>query len=324
MPLLVVPLAPEEVDLLTLGEWERLTSRSLVLFERPDHPLVARLRKAGVESGPFDDEPAATDEGVALVADPDSVRVLELARAGAIVTAGAATPPDDLSAAYVAPVVRRASADLGTFLSVMARLRSEDGCPWDREQTHESLLIHLLEEAHEVVEAVEEGHTDVELEEELGDVLLQVAFHARLAEQEGRFDISGVSRAVTTKLVRRHPHVFGQTEVDDADDVVRNWEAIKKEEKERSGTFDGIPRSLPALLAAYKTQKRAAALGFSPDETEADAELRAALASGDLGSVLFWVVALARRRGVDPESALTGAVARFREGFSSRNGPTDA
>ncbi len=321
MPLLVVPLAPDEVELLTLGEWERLLECSMVLFERPDHPLTTRLTDAGVANGPFEDEPDAGDSGVALVCDPSSGRVLELARAGASVSAGAATPPDDLSAAHAAPVLRRAMADLGTFVAVMARLRSDDGCPWDREQTHESLLIHLLEEAHEVVEAVEEGKTGTELEEELGDILLQVAFHARLAEQDGRFDLSGVARVVATKLVRRHPHVFGETSVENSDEVVRNWEDIKRHEKDRDGAFEGIPRSLPALLAAYKTQKRAASLGFSPDEARCNAELGAALEAADIGGSLFWLVALARRRGIDPESALTGALASFRQGFSSRTAP---
>ncbi|MPZ68767.1 MAG: MazG family protein [Actinobacteria bacterium] len=321
MPLLVVPLALDEVELLTLGEWDRLLACSMVFFERPDHPLAGRLTRAGVPNGPFDDEPDAGDADIALVCDPSSGRVLELARAGASVTVGAATPPDDLSTAHAAPVLRRAAADLGTLVAVMARLRSDDGCPWDREQTHESLLIHLLEEAHEVVEAVEEGKTGTDLEEELGDILLQVAFHARLAEQDGRFDLSGVARVVSTKLVRRHPHVFGETLVEDSDEVVRNWEDIKKDEKERGDTFDGIPRSLPALLAAYKTQKRAASLGFSPDEARCNAELSAALEKADIGAALFWLVALARRRGVDPESALTGALATFRQGFSSRTAP---
>lgn len=321
MPLLVVPLGVDEVELLTLGEWEQLVARSMVWFERPDHPLAARLSTAGVPHGAFDDDPDAGDSEAALVCDPGSARVLELARAGALVTAGPASPPDDLSAAHAAPLIRRVTADLGTFVSVMARLRSDDGCPWDREQTHGSLLIHLLEEAHEVVEAVEEGNTGAELEEELGDILLQVAFHARLAEQDGRFDLSGVAKIVSAKLVRRHPHVFGETVVEDADEVVRNWEDIKKDEKERGDVFDGIPRSLPSLLAAYKTQKRAASLGFSPEEEVCNAELSAALEAADVGRALFWLVALARRRGIDPESALTGALANFRQGFSSSTAP---
>lgn len=327
MALLVVPLSPDETGLLTLSEWDALLEARMVLFERPDHPLAARLRSAGVEAGPFDDEPDPEASDVALVADPSSARILELARAGARVMISSAIAPDDLSAAYAAPVLRRVERDLGTLVAVMARLRSEDGCPWDIEQDHGSLLIHLLEEAHEVIEAVEAGTTGVELEEELGDVLLQVAFHARIAEQDGRFDISGVARAVATKLIRRHPHVFGDVAVADADDVVRNWEAIKRQERDqerdqegdRPSPFAGIAPSLPALLATYKIQKRAASLGFSPDEGEARAKLAEALEADAIGDALFWLVAVARSRGVDPESGLRGAAARFTSRYEAEN-----
>src|SRR5687767_2236248 len=133
----------------------------------------------------------------------------------------------------------------------MARLRSADGCPWDREQTHESLRVHLIEEAHEVLEAIDLGETGHMLEEELGDLLLQVAFHSELAARDDRFDLAGVADAIVAKLIHRHPHVFGDTEVEGAADVVRNWEAIKAEEKDRSDPFEGIPATLSALLAAY-------------------------------------------------------------------------
>lgn len=233
MPLLVVPLAAGEVDLLTLGEWEDLTRCSKVLFEQPQHPLIERLRSAGVDAAPFDDEPAARDEGYGFVVDPRSPRLLELAHAGARVSSGPAHPPDALTAAHAAPVVRRAAASLADLTSVMARLRSNDGCPWDQQQTHESLMRHLTEEANEVIEAIEHGTLGVELEEELGDVLLQVAFHARLADEESRFDLAGVADAVVAKLVHRHPHVFADTTVADAREVKRNWEKLKAGEKER-------------------------------------------------------------------------------------------
>jgi MazG family protein len=204
----------------------------------------------------------------------------------------------------------------------MARLRSEDGCPWDREQTHESLKVHLLEEAHEVIDAIDVGHTGAELEEELGDLLLQVAFHARLAAQEDRFDLADVADAIVAKLIHRHPHVFGTTEVSSAGEVVRNWEALKAEERrgEEQDPFASIPRALPALLTAHKTQKRAARFGFAPDEAEARARLRGALdGETDLGEALFWLVALARVRGVDPEGALRKATVRFRESLEQRS-----
>jgi XTP/dITP diphosphohydrolase len=307
--LLVVPLAPEEAGSLTLGEWDALRACERVLFERTDHPLIERLRSEGVPAGPFDDEPDASHRGWALVADPGSPRIIELARAGARVTAGVAPTPDDLTAAHASPVARRGAAALGGLAAIMARLRSDDGCPWDREQTHESLKVHLLEEAYEVIDAIDRGENGKELEEELGDLLLQVAFHARLAEQEGRFDIADVADRIAAKLVHRHPHVFGETEVAGAHEVVRNWEAIKTEEKGRTTPFEGIPRSLPALLQAAKVQKRAA---LHADESEARRRIEESLAADDVGDALFWLVALARARGIDPEGALHKAVGRFR------------
>ena len=312
MPLLVVPLAPDEARQITLEEWDALRSCRRVFFERPGHPLEERLRAAGVAAAPFDDEPDARANECALVADPSSRRIVELARAGAHVSVGTARPPDDLSAAHAAPVARRAAAALGTLGVIMARLRSDDGCPWDREQTHESLEVHLLEEAHEVLEAINRNELDAELLEELGDVLLQVAFHARIAEQDGRFDLARVADAISGKLIHRHPHVFGETQVADAAEVLRNWESIKAAEKVRDDPFEDIPRSLPGLLGAYKTQKRAARLGWHAEHSEARARVDEALASGAIGEALFWLVALARAAGTDPETDLLRATADFR------------
>ncbi|HEX2051654.1 MAG TPA: MazG family protein [Actinomycetota bacterium] len=312
MPLLVVPLGPDEVGWLTLEEWDALRACERVLFERPDHPLAARLADAGVAVSAFDDDPDASATGWALVADPSSARVVALARAGATVTAGVARPPDALTAAHGAHVARRAASSLATAALVMARLRSADGCPWDREQTHRSLEVHLVEEAHEVIEAIEQDATGAELQEELGDLLLQVAFHAQLAADDGRFDVAGVADAIVAKLVHRHPHVFGDVEVADASEVVTNWEALKRAEKERTDPFDDIPRSLPALLWTYKAQKRAAPLGFRADADDAARRARAALDRDDLGDALFWIVAVARARGIDPEGALRRAATRWR------------
>ena len=207
---------------------------------------------------------------------------------------------------------RRASVSLGALTEVMARLRGPDGCPWDAEQTHESLRVHLLEEAYEVLEAIDKGLTGAELQEELGDLLLQVMFHAQMAADDSRFDIADVADEIVEKLIRRHPHVFGDVTVEDSSEVVRNWETIKKQEKERNDHFDGIPTGLPALLAAYKTQKRAAALGFDADEAAALKRLESAWPPDDVGEALFWVVALARARGIDPEAALRKATQDFR------------
>ena len=317
--LIVVPLASVETESLTLAEWDLLTKCERVLFEHPGHPLAARLRDAGVEAGPFDDEPDAARAGWALVADPSSPRVVELARAGAFVTSGAAAAPDSLTAAHGARFGRRAGSALGGLALVMARLRGPDGCPWDAEQTHESLRVHLLEEAHEVLEAIDSGATGAELEEELGDLLLQVVFHAQLAADDGRFDVAEVADRLVAKLLHRHPHVFGDVVVAGAAEVVSNWEAIKAKEKgdERTGPFDGIPPTLPALLTAYKVQKRAAALGFEADSAAARDGIERALEAeptpDSVGDALFWTVALARSAGVDPEGALARATAKFRQ-----------
>ncbi len=315
--LVVVPLAAGETEWLTLHEWDLLTSSERVVFEDPAHPLIERLTAAGVPAGPFDDEPDAARGGCALVADPASPRVLELARAGAVVTSGSSPVPDPLTAAHGALVGRRAASALGALALVMARLRGPDGCPWDAEQTHESLRVHLLEEAHEVLEAIDAGATGEHLEEELGDLLLQVVFHAQLAADEGRFDVAGVGERIVAKLLHRHPHVFGDVVVSGAPDVVANWEAIKAGEKERAGPFDGIPATLPGLLAAYKTQKRAAGLGFQADAATARKKVDGALAAPPtretIGEALFWLVAVARSAGVDPEGALARATLRFRQ-----------
>jgi XTP/dITP diphosphohydrolase len=231
VPLLVVPLAAEESDRVTLREYDRLRACTKVLFEDPSHPLLSRLIEEGISAGPFDDEPAADADAVGLVAAPDSPRIVELARLGAEVTAGPSSIDDYLTAAHGAYVLRRAQASLGELVALMARLRSADGCPWDREQTHASLAPHLLEEAQEVLEAIEAGDVGDELEDELGDILLQVAFHAEMAAREQRFDVAGVSKAIVSKLVRRHPHVFAGLQVSGPDEVIRNWNQIKAEEK---------------------------------------------------------------------------------------------
>ncbi len=253
MPLLVVPLAPEETDRLTLGEWDALTACSRVVFEIPSHPLAERLRAAGIEAGPFDDEPDAASDGWAIVAQPGSVRVVELARAGADVLVGAAEPPDSLTAAHGAYVGRAAAAELATLALIMARLRGPDGCPWDAKQTHDSLGVHLVEESHEVLETIETGGLGEDLADELGDVLLQVVFHAQLGADDARFNLVDVARAINAKLIRRHPHVFSDVEVSGADEVLRNWRQIKSEEKAGAPrpSFDepALERALERVLA---------------------------------------------------------------------------
>jgi tetrapyrrole methylase family protein/MazG family protein len=208
-------------------------------------------------------------------------------------------------------------------------LRGPDGCPWDREQTHASLARHLVEEAYEVLDAIEEGGPD-HLREELGDLLLQVVFHAQLAEDDGQFDVDAVARTITEKLVRRHPHVFAGARAGSASEVLRNWETIKREQEGRTDPLAGIPSALPALQLAAKLQKRVAEAGLDgPEAASPLAAVRQALEEADgaaepaereqaLGELLFAVVALAGERGVEPEAALRRTARRYRARFAAR------
>ncbi len=185
----------------------------------------------------------------------------------------------------------------------MRRLRAPDGCPWDRKQTHATLVPYLLEEAAEAADAILSG--DVErMKEELGDVLLQVAFHSVIGEEEGTFSYPEVEEAIVEKLVRRHPHVFGDARVKDADEVLRNWEKLKEKEGKKKSPCDEVPAALGALARARKVQEK---LGEPPGD---EASVREALERGDLAELLWRVVALARARGEDPEAALREAVER--------------
>lgn len=229
-------------------------------------------------------------------------------------------PPDVLvgsdveTLSYSAPQASRAGSAFSHLVSVMARLRSPNGCPWDREQTHSSLAIHLLEEAHETLDAID--RLDMKhLAEELGDLLLQIVFHAELADEEGHFEIGDVIDDLVAKLVHRHPHIFGDVQVSGARDVVVNWEALKHEQKERESLEEGIPKSLPALLFAHKVQRRIAGAKreFVPS-TKRIIDLASRLdepgdAASVIGELLFEAVALAQQHGVDPEGALRRAAA---------------
>jgi tetrapyrrole methylase family protein/MazG family protein len=212
------------------------------------------------------------------------------------------------------------------LVKMMARLRGPDGCPWDREQTHETLARHLLEESHELLEAIDEGDSDA-IRDELGDLLLQVVFHAQMAADEGRWDVDDVARRLVEKLVHRHPHVFGDVEVSGAEEVLTNWERLKAEEGSgsRGGFEDDIPSTLPALARAAKVQRRAAGWGVEWSSLEAgmawlrEETERLSGAADDveqrIGGILFAVVAAARKVGVDAESALR----RTTRGFAERS-----
>ena len=222
------------------------------------------------------------------------------------------------------------------LVRLQARLLTPGGCPWDREQTHESLRTYLLEEAYEVLEAIE-SRDAAKLREELGDLLLQVVFHAALAEKAGRFDIRGVAQGIHDKMVRRHPHVFGDAAADTSGQVLKNWEHLKAEERRAAGKkpadgggdslLDGVPHTLPALLEGYQLTRRAARIGFDWDDLagvldkvrEELEEVRTAAGAKrieeEVGDLLFVTVNVARFLHIDPEIALKKANRKFTERF---------
>jgi uncharacterized protein YabN with tetrapyrrole methylase and pyrophosphatase domain len=200
-------------------------------------------------------------------------------------------------------------AAIDELLKVMAKLRSPKGCPWDREQDHQSLRWHAVEEVYELLDAIE-ARDDHELEEELGDLLLQVVFHCQLAKERGAFDFDKVARRITDKLVRRHPHVFGNVKVRNVDQVWTNWEKIKRAEKHgtrhaRVSALDGIPKHLPALLRAEKLLKKARKAKLIPDKGR-----KAACSRKELAGRLFAFAAEAQRSGWSAEELLRAESAR--------------
>ncbi|MFK7916783.1 MAG: nucleoside triphosphate pyrophosphohydrolase [Ilumatobacter sp.] len=248
---------------------------------------------------------------------------------------------DHLTSIYIPHLAAPVGHHYTRFHQLTRTLREQ--CPWDVEQTHESLIPFLLEETYEVVDALQalndndssddqsaQTDPDADLIEELGDLLYQIEFHATIAEQEGRFTIADVAEGIHDKLVRRHPHVFGDVQANDTDTVLSNWDDIKREEKGRTSIFQGIPRSMPALSYAAKVGRKASKVGFDwpdvsgalPKVTEETGELVEAIDADDeaeidaeLGDLLFAVVNVARHVGVDPELALRRAADKFRRRF---------
>lgn len=223
--------------------------------------------------------------------------------------------------------------EFSQLLELMDILRADDGCPWDKEQTRETLKPMLVEEAFEVIEAMDDAPA---LCEELGDLLFQVIFHARIAKENGEFDMRDVVRGVYAKMVRRHPHIFGDKKFADSSQVLKSWEEIKRVEKEESGKqgktsiLDGIPKSLPALYQALQLTAKAARVGFDWPDTAAIAEkMREELGeleqaeveknsqeiAEEIGDIFFVAVNLARRCGVDPQTALSKSNKKFEERF---------
>jgi tetrapyrrole methylase family protein/MazG family protein len=215
-----------------------------------------------------------------------------------------------------------------TLVEIIARLRAPDGCPWDKEQTHRTLRANLLSECYEVLEALDKGD-NTKLCEELGDLLLQIVLHAQIAKDEGEFEIGDVIESIATKIIRRHPHIFGTAKVRNAEEVMQNWEALKKEEREEGESMlDGVPKDMPALAYAYEISRRAVRVGFEWENIAGvidklaeeikeikDAESREEKES-EYGDLLFTLVNIARWEGIDAESALRGANRKFYKRFS--------
>jgi XTP/dITP diphosphohydrolase len=327
---------------LTWEAWQALTSGP-VLTREQDHPQRDALTAAGIVTEAVDpDHPpasiarilrdAAARTGTAVwLAGPSGDE--DVGRALGDLALHAADLGDDIEIEVVHGSWDVAGARLLDVVATMDRLRSPGGCPWDAQQTHDSLAPYLLEEAYEAFQAIEDEDSDA-LREELGDVLLQVAFHARLAQERGDegWTIDDVAAGLVSKLVRRHPHVFGETSVTGADEVVVNWDVIKKQEKGDRLTLDGVPLAQAALTLAATLQRKAAKLGVpadlvAPETTQAPSAAAsiAALAAQveeqpgvDTAGALLWaVVALLRGLDLDPETALRARSRAFRDQVSA-------
>ena len=308
--------------LLTREAWSSL-ERAYAVWGRPDEPQVAALVEAGVEVLP-------REPGHPADLARDLVGASEV---GDVVWVGSSDGDPGLSDAIAVEVTRLPEPPdvellIGSFdvpgarlldvVAVMDRLRSPGGCPWDAKQTHASLVPYLLEEAHEAIEAIESGDP-THMQEELGDLLLQIAFQARVAEEHATepFDIDDVAGGLVDKLVRRHPHVFAEVEADTADAVEANWEAIKAAEKQhRTHPLEGVPSSLPALSRAEKYVSRLHRNGR-------DDLVDAAVATGGLGAELLDLVRRARAEGVDAEAALRETLRQLEQRSAATDGVED-
>lgn len=220
--------------------------------------------------------------------------------------------------------------NIDRLVDIIAQLRAENGCPWDREQTHDTLKRNILEETYELIDAINDNNKSA-MKEELGDVLLQVVFHAQIAHENGEFDIDDVAKTISDKLIRRHPHVFGSTKVSGTDEVLKNWDEIKKTEyKNRTSALDGVVQSQPALMSAQQISKKAVKVGFEwPDYAtlkeclnseieefeEAREEQNKEHMEEEFGDILFALVNVARWNKIDAEQALIKANSKFKKRF---------
>jgi MazG family protein len=354
--LILVDTADALPGLLPLHGWSALMSSDLVLVGSPGHPFIQYMELADLRyevlPEPAGDTAALSRPELLSGLTPQRKRqiehIVDRARAAGDVAylfgAGddeaftralgmrAATAGVEVEVVYF--LLAPKGSALLDLVRVTARLRGPGGCPWDREQTHASLARFAVEEVYELLEAIDTGDVEAVCEE-LGDLLLQVVFHAQIAEDASAFTIDDVAKGITDKLVRRHPHVFGDVEVRSAEQVVANWQRLKASEKPSRGAFEGVPAAQPALGYADQLLSRAAKSGFDwPQDADAArrvrAELEEFLAAGDdesrrkeAGDLLLSAVGLARRHGLDPEAALRGAARRFRARFEAMAAAAD-
>ena len=355
---MLVRLGSGSPDLLPLEAWEALTGAPV--FAAPGDALAERLRDNGHEVTvlPEADHSRLSSETPDRAPDGMLGRNLLAAHQHGEVSAGARALADrlaelanergEISFILNDEGVTRAVLERGLqgdvevefvmgraprghmlldLVAVMARLRGPGGCPWDAEQTHQTLAKHLLDETYELLEAIEAG-TDQDIAEELGDLLLQVVFHAQMGADAQTFDIDDVASALIEKLVRRHPHVFGDVEVSGAREVVENWDVIKQHEKGRTSAVEGVTETLPALAYAQKLQRRAGSAGFDwsgvdgalakvREEAEELARAHNEEREDELGDLLFAIVALGRHLNLDAEAALRRSARRFRDRFQA-------
>lgn len=354
--LVLVDTADELPGLLPLHAWSAIMTSDLVLVGSAEHPMLVHLDLADLRY-----------EVVAEPAEPKALSRTDLlsglsptdkARAESIIdrvkhegevaylfgssdkeaftrTLGMEAAREDIEVEVVYFGVLPSGARVLELVRVMERLRAPGGCPWDREQDHHSLARYAVEEVYELLDAIGTGDPAA-IAEELGDVLLQVVFHAQIAADDGTFSIDDVATGIAAKLVRRHPHVFGDTTVKDAAEVVANWDTLKAQEKpERTGVFDGVAVGQPAIPYTEQLQRRASKVGFdwSADAEAVErirAELEEFLGADDqgqrdheLGDLLMSVVGLARRSGIDAELALRSAATRFRRRFEAMTPDAD-
>jgi XTP/dITP diphosphohydrolase len=294
--------------LLSWPAWEVLRAADAVHAADPDHPLTATLATAGIRVDPHDADPRAL---VARAAGSTVVWLLAEDGDPPLTSALQAGAPDGVAVEVLPASYDLPGARVLDLVRVMDRLRSPGGCPWDAEQTHASLVKYLLEEAYETVDAIEGGEL-VHLREELGDLLLQVVFHARIGQEHesDAWSLDDVAEGITAKLVRRHPHVFGDAEAGDAESLEQSWEQLKAAEKGRTSVVEGVAMGQPALSLAAKLHDRARR---SDLPLPAQAAVSDDLDDEQVGAALLALVARARAAGVDPEAALRAASRRYAE-----------